>query len=370
MKPVSPSAAARWIACPASHYISQELPPLASTNAADEGTLAHAFAAYALHQVLTSVFPDAKQLETAPEEPETALATEEMLNGASDYADSVASVLMRHGGAKAYGIELPLIGFDGRAKGRADFVAVTADNTIVVVDYKFGETPVPAVNNPQLSVYALLAEQSLPHTPNPGFIVGIVQPRAVTSDFMPFSAVWDAPEIDAAFYSNAIKTAYEASADTLRTPGPHCQYCPARSTCLASVAERLLLACTAAGEAERAKDATDEQIGRWLTAVKAVDKVADDLARIAKARIGSGANIPGWRISTRRKQDWAIESASVDEQARELAEVLKVTPEQLIKKSLKTPAEMKKTLPEESVSPLVIESVTTALIACKGGKNG
>lgn len=364
-KTLSPSGAYRWINCPGSHYIAQNVPPLPSTGAADEGTLAHAFAAYALYHTVRLVYPEAKPLESAPPEPEHALATEEMLDGAQEYAASVLSELAGHGGLVAFGVEVPLFGFNGRIKGRADFVAKTTDNTMLVVDYKFGEAPVPAVNNPQLELYTLLVEETLEHAPNPSFRVGIVQPRAVTSDFLLGSAVWDSPSPDKAYYSRVIDAAFESDENTLRTPGKHCQYCPARSICLAAVAEKLLLACTAAGEAERAKDASDEQVGRWLTAVKAVDKMADDLSRIAKARISAGATIPGWRISARKKLEWTIDAKPVDEQAADLAEVLKVDASELLKTSLKTPAEMKKTLPAEALTPVTREVSTLFLIAGK-----
>ena len=59
-KPLSPSAAARWIACPGSHYVAQQLPTLPSSPAAEEGTMAHAFAAWALYQSLALAYPDAE----------------------------------------------------------------------------------------------------------------------------------------------------------------------------------------------------------------------------------------------------------------------------------------------------------------------
>ena len=151
----------------------------------------------------------------------------------------------------------------------------------------------------------------------------------------------------------------------MRAPGAHCRWCPARSVCMAAIAEPLLLACTAAGQAEANKDATDEQIGAWLTAIKRVDKVAEDLARIAKARISDGADIPGWRISWRKKLDWDTDEKDPQKCACEIAERLGIDHEDLLKVSVKTPAEMKKTLPTDAIASVTRETATSALIGSK-----
>ena len=362
-KPLSPSAAARWGACPASHYVAQKYPPLPSTSAADEGTLAHTFAAWALYQALSASYPDAVVLGDVPPEPEEALATVEMLDGAQTYADAVVSKLSGHGGLSSYGIEYPVEGFAGRVRGRVDFIGYAEDKSAFIADYKFGGEPVFAIDNLQLAHYA-----SCVHFETARVFAGIIQPRSAASDFSIDAASWW--ELDnlrelGDRLEPAVKAASEADENTMRTPGSHCRWCPARSVCLAAVAEPLLLACTAAGQAEAAKDATDAQIGRWLTAVKAVDKVADDLARIAKARIGAGAEIPGWRLSWRKKQDWALESEGVEAQALELSMRLGVPVDDVIKKSLRSPSELKKSLPAEKIAEVTRETSSSALIGAK-----
>lgn len=361
-KPLSPSAAARWIACPGSHYVAQQLPPLPSSPAAEEGTLAHTFAAWALYQALVLTYPDAELVSPAPPEPEEALATEEMLSGAQTYADAVLAELAGHGGLEAYGIECEVTGYQGKVKGRADFIAWAADHTAFVADYKFGGEPVPAQDNPQLTIYGTCAAcMRMSYAVR----VGIIQPRAATADLLPVAAAWADADILSKDLEASIVRAYEADAETLRTPGQHCRWCPARSVCMAAIAEPLLLACTAAGMAEMNKDATDEQIGAWLTAIKRVDKVADDLARIAKARISGGSEIPGWRISWRKKLDWDTEAKDPREAACEIASRLGIDHEDLLKISVKSPAEMKKTLPADAIASVTRETASSALIGSK-----
>lgn len=361
-KPLSPSAAARWIACPGSHYVAQQLPSLPSTPAAEEGTLAHTFAAWALYQSLMLTYPDAENIGEVPPEPEEALATEEMLSGAQTYADAVLAELAGHGGLEAFGIECAVTGYQGKVKGRVDFVAWTKDRNGFVVDYKFGGEPVPAQDNPQLTAYArCVAGMRVCYD----VYVGIIQPRAATADLLPVAAAWATADFMSEDLEAAVVRAYNADADTLRTPGEHCRWCPARSVCIAAIAEPLLLACTAAGQAELHKDATDEQIGAWLTAIKRVDKVADDLARIAKARISSGSEIPGWRISWRKKLDWDTDAKDPREAACEIANRLGIDHEDLLKISVKSPAEMKKTLPADAIASVTRETASSALIGSK-----
>ena len=362
IKPLSPSAAARWIACPGSHYVAQKLPPLPGSPAAEEGTLAHTFAAWALYQAIMITYPDAELVSPAPPEPEEALATDEMLSGAQTYADAVIAELAGHGGLDAYGIECEVTGYADMVKGRADCIAWSTDKTAFVADYKYGGEPVSAHGNPQLSIYGNCAAGM--RTPR-AVRAGIIPPRADTADLLPAAAAWADVDITDGALTDAVIRAYSADADTLRAPGGHCRWCPARSVCIAAIAEPLLLACTAAGMAEQNKDATDEQIGAWLTAIKRVDKVADDLARVAKARISGGSEIPGWRISWRKKLDWDTEEKDPRAAANDIAGRLGVDPEDLIKISVKSPAELKKTLPEDAIASVTRETVSSALIGSK-----
>lgn len=371
---LSPSAAERWTACPGSHYIAQRLPALETTQAASEGTLAHEFAAWAIQNAIEQIYPDTLRLSELQKEPEQALATTEMADGAQDYAAAVIAKLSEHGGPTAYGVEIDVSGLgreigapaDAKAvKGRADFIAICTDLTILVVDYKFGESPVLAGGNKQMTLYAALAKGAFSRSSTRA-VIGIVQPRAASSDFLASGASWSEIEsIDDAMPAiiDAVRRAYWSDDTTERKPGDHCKYCPARSVCTAAIAEPLLLALTAAGQAELVKDATNEQIGAWLSALKRVEKASADLSRIAKARIEAGAEIPGWRISYRKTLQWPARDLPVMQQAEEIAAAIGVPPSELIKESLRTPADMKKTVPADVLKTACEEKASAALIA-------
>lgn len=382
---LSPSAAARWITCPGSEYIIRQLPRLPSTPAAEEGTLAHEFAAW----MLAGTLHDALEVDPVsgmPKEPEQALVTDEMLSAAQIYADSVMSKVCevfgghifpsdnRDGFAWAVEYQCEYESAGVKFKGRLDFCATARNVAIMVADFKFGGEAVPTKDNPQLLTYAIcLAEQclrageSLP----PKIIIGIIQPRSEITDFGEYGAVWyEYNTTDFVQKSKEIKaaarTACNADNMTERATGPHCKYCAARSVCRAAIGEKLLLAAIAAGESQMAEDANDVQIGAWLDALKEIENVRDDLVRIAKARIQNGEQIPGWRLQFRKSRQWNTEiqnAGTVYEQAELLSKRLNADIHDFISSSLKSPTQMAKTMPKEVLASVIEETTTTALVA-------
>lgn len=380
---LSPSAAERWYNCPGSAFVCSKLPRLPSTSAADEGTLAHESAAYAVAQALidaTGVLPSG----VMPGRPEEALATEDMLNAAQVYADSVVLKLSEAFTALdqtsfSYEIEgwVEYANADMPIRGRYDFAAYSvADQALVIVDFKYGGAAVPAAHNKQLLTYAWAlcsAIESKTGHPVKRVSLGIVQPRSEITDFADYGALWYEPTpeaLEAEFrkFTAAMRAAALADETTLRAPGEHCRYCPARSVCRAAIGQKLLLAAIAAGEAEMAEDATNEQIGVWLDALKEIENARDDLIRIAKARIGNGETIPGWRLQPRRVKAWAedVQNAGTAWQQGEwLSENLGGTVEDFLSMSLRSPSQMAKTIPKDELSKYVEETVSNALVKAK-----
>ena len=117
-----------------------------------------------------------------------------------------------------------------------------------------------------------------------------------------------------------------------------------------------------------AEDATAEQIGVWLDALKDIENARDDLARIAKARIGNGDTIPGWRLQPRRVKVWAedVQAAGTPgQQAAWLSQNLGGAAEDFLAVSLRSPAQMAKVIPRDELSKYVEETVSSALIKAR-----
>lgn len=378
---LSPSAAERWYNCPGSAFVCSKLPRLPSTAAADEGTLAHEFAAYAVAKALidaTGVMPSGD----LPARPEEALATEDMLNAAQIYADSIVLKLNEifttfDPTAFGYGIEEWIDSDVLPIRGRCDFAAYSkTDQALVIVDFKYGGMAVPAAHNKQLLTYACMCctkQIYITGRPFKRVILGIVQPRSEITDFADYGALWYEPtpealEAEFANLTAAMRAAALADETTLRAPGEYCRYCPARSVCRAAIGQKLLLAAIAAGESQMAQDPTNEQIGVWLDALKEIENARDDLSRIAKARIGNGDTIPGWRLQTRRVKAWAEDvqkAGTAWQQGEWLSENLGGTVQDFLTVSLRSPSQMAKTIPKDELSKYVEETVSNALVKAK-----
>lgn len=101
--------------------------------------------------------------------------------------------------------------------GTIDVLAVT-DDTIRVMDYKFGSTHVKAAKNPQVGLYLALARQEFPGRSK--FVGYIDQParynRVRSTEF-------SAEELD-----SLEERTLAAATDTTLRAGKHCKYCPLR----------------------------------------------------------------------------------------------------------------------------------------------
>lgn len=116
------------------------------------------------------------------------------------------------------------------------------------------------------------------------------------------------------------------------------------------------------------EDATDEQIGAWLDALRGMDVVREDLTRIAKARISAGAEIPGWRLQARKGKQWGPDIRAAGDahaQAEALAAAIGGNPVDYITESLRSPAAVAKTVPKDALAPVVEDTVTTALVGVR-----
>ncbi len=249
---LSPSGAARWLACPGSIKLSERAPAPPDSAAATEGTDAHEYAARQLLGVDTPDCPY-EGLE---------LYTQRVLDAA------------RKKGARLWVEERVFL--TAAIHGTPDAV-VYAAGVLDVFDLKYGYNRVDPAGNPQLLIYAAAAIKSYALKPKK-IRVHIVQPRAGgvrTASYTPKTLeALVLPMLAAA------ERIISGEADTLRA-GEHCQYCRAAPICAARSTE----AQRAAAIAFTSPDALDEPTLIW--AIENKKRITDWFDLMQKHALGA-----------------------------------------------------------------------------------
>lgn len=211
---LSPSAAYRWMACPASIAETQMVPYAMprDTSAALLGSEVHAAVEKRFHA-------------KAQEEGNGAVEEVELVaKAADDFIEYVESLQLD----KVYSEKVVWIAEQNDCWGTADIIGVKGDE-LYIVDLKYGMYPVSAERNPQLMIYACCALDTLKNVEHVKQVNMIIyQPRLKNID------VYTVTRDELLRWKETIflPSAREAlSEDALYTVGGHCRYCPAKHTC-------------------------------------------------------------------------------------------------------------------------------------------
>ena len=235
---LSPSAAYRWMHCPAAPRLEQDAPDTASSYAL-EGTLAHAICARKLKDILHQ--------DTAAERAEIEKLKAEYYSGEmSEYTDTYVTVVMaKYNAARRKTADARLLietrlQFDDyvpESFGTADALVI-ADGCMDVVDFKYGKgVRVDATDNTQMKIYALGAYLANNFEYRIDRIcMTIVQPRIdniceyeiTVDDLMEWAESELAPKA---------REAYNGTGE--QNPGTWCQFCKVKNRCKALAARCL-----------------------------------------------------------------------------------------------------------------------------------
>jgi hypothetical protein len=302
----SPSAAKRWLSCPASIRL---------TNAAkergllDDNTSPYALSGTAAMAVLEEMlrapgaayeeaFVAAMALRQDAAEGFRLIDNDDSRRAICKAAERLRALVRN---ADLWGVEERVVISDGDPLiwGTADFWALTdACQTLTVVDYKHGAGYlISAEGNQQLLLYAAgLMRNHLHNYPIRKVRLAICQPRHPEAS----ADGWDEVEEDPAFvraFMRAVLDRLEQAANEPPVTGEHCQYCPALLACPARRAEFEELVTMAETVAPEQADA--EMIAK---AVRMKKRVTDWIAaaeRVGLKMIQAGAEVPGLRTRTR-----------------------------------------------------------------------
>lgn len=289
---LSPSAAARWINCPGSIRLSDQVPPAGSSEYADEGTAAHALAELKLraeiHEITTRKYAADLKKQRAGQ-----YYCGEMDEATDFYKDTVLEHLAGAGKDGELLIEqrFSLDAWAPGSFGTSDAVVI-GNGVLEVIDLKYGKgIRVEAKENPQLRLYALGAADLFGDLYDFESVrMTIVQPRLdhVSTDLITLQELleWGHTVVQPA--------AEEAVRDDARIEsGDWCRWCPAKAICRKRAEDQLQLARYDFADPDLL---TDEEIGEILQKAEELQKWTADVQAYALQGAIDGKHFDGWKL--------------------------------------------------------------------------
>ena len=341
-----PSAAARWIACPASVQLSAKMPKGESGAAAQRGTAIHSLSESCF---LTSSTPE----EWLGIDVEGVRMDEDAITYARKHLDYIETEELRLGNVFVEqfvtAFETPAV----RVAGTADVLGWSDDTgEFIIGDLKTGRGYVDA-DSDQMRIYALggmrLAKKHFKTV-----TMTIVQPchgvnRHHTMT-VPELLKWEAqtliPAVQAAMATTAEAVPSEAA----------CQWCPAKAICPAHIEPFNLMSVQQAPLA-----LSDEQITSFLDNISKVEAFIKALETYATKRIKDGASLRGWQMGPKKAtRKWTDEQ----EAAFALHEA-GLTSMQIYPKEIISPAVAEKLLDDKTVTETLTTKVSSGLTLCR-----
>lgn len=288
---LSASAAKRWLACPPSARLTENMPE-APSEYADEGTLAHALGELKLRRKFESMKKPQydKQLKEIKANP---LYTPEMDRYTDDYLDYVMQIAHGYKQKPYIAIEKQLdyshIAVGGFGTGDC---LMLCGGDLHIIDFKYGRgVPVSAEDNPQLKLYALGAVREYSMLFDVSDItLHIVQPRTDNGN-----SSWRITAEQLAAWGESIKpvAALAHKGEGEFTAGEHCRFCKAKATCRAR-ADYML------SEAEFCpippQLLSNDELGKVLERARLFANWLSDIEDYALNEILNGRAIAGFRV--------------------------------------------------------------------------
>jgi len=310
------SKAHQWLECPPSARFEEKFEEPPQSEAAAEGTVAHALAEHHLTKAL-----DGKRITTPTAIKKDPLYKAVMEEHVATYCDVILETLtaMREAGADPIIYleqELDLTKWIPEGFGTADCILI-GNKTLHVFDFKYGKgVPVEAEENPQLKLYGLGALEEFGCLYEIDEVVlHIIQPRL--DSITEWSVSRDILESWGRFVVAPIaKLAYAGEGEF--NPGEtQCRWCRAKNRCKA-YNNWLLTECQLRfddlGEERDPNILTDTEIAEILKHADEIKKWCNSVVEYATDQaVNHGASFPGYKlVEGRSNRKITDESATVD----------------------------------------------------------
>lgn len=308
---IPPSSAGIWgkpDGCTGWVLMSQTYPETEESPEAKEGTASHEVAAQMLEANARACLGAPKRDELVGTAASNGvIISEEMFDGAKEYADDVATVMRDRGvfGGPHLGIEKRIEAkrVHGLSFGTVDcFLYDQKRGDLFIWDYKFGREVVEAYENWQAINYAagLIEELEINGVADQYTTVHIriAQPRAFHRDGT--IREWRVKASDMRAHFNTLNgNAHKALGPDAETrSGAHCKHCTARHACQAALSAgiRLYEASAKPVPVELSAEALSVQYAIVQRARKQLEYLETGFEEQIKGLIRGGANVQGYRV--------------------------------------------------------------------------
>lgn len=287
---LSASAAHRWLNCPPSVRLSENIPDVSSTYAA-EGTLAHSLAELKVRKKFEKMKPseynaNLKKIQSDP------LYAPEMDGHTDTYLDYILSTAHSYNKVKPYVVVEKRLDYSRIAPGgfgTCDCVML-CKNDLHIFDFKYGKgVPVSAENNPQLRLYALgaLNEYSFLYDIQT-VTMHIIQPRldSISSESLSTAELMT--------WGESIKPIAQAAdkGEGELKCGDWCKFCKVNAACRARAEYFLATEETAKLPPELL---SSTELGDVLSRVRAMKNYIEDIEAYALNEVLAGRTVDGWK---------------------------------------------------------------------------
>ena len=338
-----PSAASRWIACPASAKLTMQVPYQESGEAAKIGTAIHALAE-------TCFQLDTDPIDFVGQEVEGIVMTEENCDFALEHIKAIWAIQDEVGKDGIIRVEADVKLYhtdDVLVQGTADVLGYSnITKKLTIADLKTGRGYVDA-DSEQMKIYALAAMASDILRPTE-IEFQIIQPHHGEKRIHTMSATalkeWE---------SNTLLPAVaEALSDAPRyVPSEQaCQWCPAKHICPAQQEQFDIVAAQPDISVLSKSDInavmlalTPAQITAILDRAPMVEKFIEAVKEHATKQMEAGAVLPGWQLQPKRASRKWIDSTT----ARQALTDAGLTDSQIFETELISPTAAEKLLPKE-----------------------
>lgn len=284
---LSPSSASRWLNCPPSARLEERAPDHESESAR-VGTIAHARAEQKLRNYL----------EGHPRKKVKCLDGE-MDECTTNYRNYVVEVLNEEKKKSKYAklfieVQLDLSNWAPGSFGTSDAVVV-GDDTVHIIDFKYGQSPkgkVEAYQNRQMMLYAIGVVDELECLYDFEKVkLHIFQPR------LDHISEWELPLVQLKEWAEAVlkpkaQMAYEGEGE--QKVGSWCHFCKVKQCCKARAEKSLEIA-----ESDKRLDSllmTDEQVSELLPHLDDVIAWAKDVQNFALEQALLGTKYQGYKL--------------------------------------------------------------------------